>query len=327
VRGPRVSYVILNWRNEAETLACASSIATQASAEPYEILVVDNESTEASRSALQGGPWKLVCLPENRGFTGGMNAGAAQARGEFIGLLNNDVRLEPDWCERALAVLSDPRVAVVGGRDEHTTVPRVAPMGYLELSRLELPAMKVAAVDGGHLLVRRSAWQEVGGFDDDFFAYHEDLDLCARLLARGKQIVYEPRLRVSHTRGSSSDRVRWKRIFWARRNRTIWLAKHFPAGEWREAVLAAMLEYAAEGLRGAGGPATPGERLVARSAALAGCLWVLSHGRWLARKRRAAIAAGLHSEGYRAYLAEVYARMNGVVAGELCADENASAPS
>jgi GT2 family glycosyltransferase len=308
---PLISYVVLNWRNEAETTACVASIVAQRSPVPCEILVVDNQSTEVSRQALSRADWRLVCLSANAGYAGGMNAGAAHARGEFLALLNNDVRLDPEWCERALAAMDDDRIAIVGGRDEHTTVPRVSPRGFPELTSLELPPTKVGAVDGGHLLIRRSAWLEVGGFDQDFFAYYDELDLCARLLARGYEVLYEPRLRVHHARGTSSDRVRWKRIYWARRNRTIWLAKHFPSGEWREAVLAAALEYAAYALRPRVGPRARRDRLSAVSAALASCLWVLTHGRWLRRKRRETIARGLHAESYRSYLAEVYERMHG----------------
>ncbi|HWF56441.1 MAG TPA: glycosyltransferase [Solirubrobacteraceae bacterium] len=309
-----ITFVILNWRNAAATRACADSIARQRSLPPHELIVVDNESTPSSARALDGGPWRLVTLDTNRGFTGGMNAGAGAARGRFIALLNNDVRLADDWSERALAAMAEPRVAIVGGRDEHTTVPVVSPLGFLALSDVELPRMRVAAVDGGHLLIRATAWRGLGGFDDDFFAYHEDLDLCARALARGWQIVFDPALRVSHARGTSSDRVRWRRVFWARRNRTIWLAKHFPHAAWREAILAAALEYAAEGVRGAPGGPSGADAVIARSAALAGCLWVVTHGRWLAAKRRTNIGRGLYADSYRNYLAEVYDAMTAVSA-------------
>jgi len=311
---PRVSFVVLNWHNEAATCACVQSIERQAGGLATEIIVVDNDSTAASRSALADAPGSLVCLAGNRGFTGGMNAGARKARGEFIALLNNDLRLADDWLQTALTAASDPRVGIVGGRSlsdqaggTESTLPRIDPRGFSQLLAVDAPRAAVASVDGGHLLVRTATWRELGGFDDDFFAYYEELDLCARALARGWQVIYEPGMRVWHRRGLSSDRVRWRRIFWARRNRTIWLAKHFPANEWRRVVIAATLEYLAQALRGSGGPRGSWRGHVAfRAASLAAAAWVLSHPRWLAAKRRATIAAGQHDSGYRRRLNDLY---------------------
>ena len=306
--------MVLNWRNESATRACVNSIERQRGDAPFEIIVVDNDSTPDSRLALADGPWEMVCLSGNRGFTGGMNAGAARAQGEFIALLNNDAWLAEDWLESALGAASDPRVGLVGGRcvsesggDADSTLPRIDPRGFSQLMATELPRCAVASVDGGHLFIRAAAWSQLDGFDDDFFAYYEESDLCARALALGWQVIYEPALRVWHRRGLSSDRVRWRRLYWARRNRTIWLAKHFPADAWREAVLAAALEYLAEAVRGEGVPNVPWRsRLMSRAASLAAGGWVLSHARWLGRKRRAAAVAGQHDPGYRRRLIELY---------------------
>ena len=314
MRDPVVSFVVLNWHNEAATRACAASIERQVGDTPFEIIVVDNDTTAASRAALAAGPWELVCLVGNRGFTGGMNAGAARARGDFIALLNNDARLFHDWLRTAVLAAGDERVGIVGGPSlsevpgrPGSTLPRLDPRGFSQLLSTELPRCAVASVDGGHLLIRAAAWRELRGFDDDFFAYYEDADLCARALAHGWQVIYEPAMRVWHRRGLSSDRVAWRRLFWARRNRTLWLAKHFPAYAWRQVVLAAALEYLAHAVRGGGERgASWRARWTARSASLATGCWVLTHGRWLAARRRAAIATGDHDPAYRTLLVELY---------------------
>ena len=310
---PVVSFVVLNWHNEAATRACAASIERQVGDTPVQIIVVDNDTTAASRAALAASPWELVCLIGNRGFTGGMNAGAARARGEFIALLNNDTRLAEDWLRTGLGAAADERVGIVGGPSlseepgaPGSTLPRVDPRGFVHLLSTELPRCAVASVDGGHLLIRAAAWRELRGLDDDFFAYYEDADLCARALAHGWQVIYEPAMRVWHHRGLSSDRVAWRRLFWARRNRTLWLAKHFAADAWRQAVLAAASEYLAQAVRGGERSASWRARWTARSASLASGCWVLTHGRWLAARRRAAIATGDHDPGYRTLLVELY---------------------
>jgi hypothetical protein len=119
--------------------------------------------------------------------------------------------------------------------------------------------------------------------------------------------MYEPEMRVWHRRGLSSDRVRWRRLFWARRNRVTWLAKHFPASEWRPAVIAASLEYLSQTLRGPSSPAgSLRASLTARTASLAATAWVLTHWRWLARKRRTTIERGQHDPAYRRRLVTLY---------------------
>lgn len=312
---PVVSFVVLNWRNQDATRRCVQSIEAQRHATPYEIVVVDNESTRHTRSQLGDGPWRLVCVRGNQGFAGGMNAGAKRCRGEFVALLNNDVRLAADWLECALAAATDSAVGIVGGRsltDDAATVgstlPRIDPTGFTQLLAVEVPRCSVAAVDGAHLLVRRTAWEELGGFDRDFFAYFEDVDLCARALARGWRVIYEPSMRAWHGRGLSSDRVRWRRAFWARRNRAIWLAKHFPASTWRRVVLTASLDYLAHGVRGnADGPAESARTTwTERTAALAAAIWVVTHARTLAHKRSATVRSGQHDPGYRERLASLY---------------------
>jgi GT2 family glycosyltransferase len=302
---PEVSFVVLNWHNRDATLACVNSIVSLRRSVPIEIIVVDNESTEESRSGLDEGPWRLVCLSSNRGFTGGMNAGAAAARGAFIALLNNDLLLEPDWLEHALDTMALPGAAIIGGRDQETTVPIVYPSGALHLSRLEIDRCAVPTVDGGHVFIRGSVWRELEGFDDDFFAYHEDADLCARALALGYRVIYDPELRARHPRGSSSGRVRWRRVFWARRNRLIWLAKHFPEADWVAVIRAVATEYAREVLLGSG-RARFGSRadLEGRAGSLAALIWLRFHPGWLAAKREATIISGQHQEDYRDLVAQ-----------------------
>lgn len=300
---PHVSFVVLNWRNPDATRKCVDSILALRRSVPIEIIVVDNESTAASRRELADGPWRLVPLPSNLGFTGGMNAGAAAASGEFIALLNNDLTLDSSWLEHALEAANDPAVAIVGGRDDDGTVPIVYPAGSLYLSNVESRQRRVPTVDGAHMFVRRTVWEEVGGFDDDFFAYFEETDLCARVLALGYQVVYDPAMRARHSRGLASDRVPWRRVFWARRNRLIWLAKHFPKELWVGVIMRVVGEYCREAVLGARGKRA-GSRadLEARTGSLAAVMWFGLNLRWLRGKRRAVIAAGQHDERYRDFV-------------------------
>jgi GT2 family glycosyltransferase len=302
VSAPLVSFVVLNWHAEEATRRCVESVLRQRADVPVEILVVDNESSPESRERLSGGTWRVLPLDRNRGFTGGMNAGAAAARGQFVALLNNDLVLADDWLERGLAAMEDSSVGIVGGRsDGHGhgfSLPRVDPEhGFTELLRVAAPRARVATVDGSHLLVRRTAWEQIGGFDEDFFAYYEEADLCARAAAGGWTVLYDPALRVGHDRGLSSGRRPLRRTYWARRNRLVFIAKHFPEDRWRRMTGAAAAEYASDAVKG-----RRGERL----ANLLAALWWATHLHRLQRKRRATIAAGQHDEAYAERLRELY---------------------
>ena len=186
------SFVILNWRHEEESRACAESVLALDGDHEIEVIVVDNESTEVSRAALDDRRWTVVPLERNEGFAGGMNAGGRRAQGEFIALLNNDLRLPHDWLEVALGAMTDESVGIVGGRTEHTTLPRIDVRGFTRLLSEEVPRCYVPSVDGSHLFVHRSLWEQLGGFDEDFFAYYDEADLCARVMALGRRVLYEP---------------------------------------------------------------------------------------------------------------------------------------
>ena len=112
----RVSFVIVNWGQPEATAMCVESVKAQRGAFELEIIVVDNESTPASRSQLES-ITGTVLLPhrENRGFTGGMNSGFAAATGDYVAALNNDLVLSPDWLANGLRELSEEGVGVVGG--------------------------------------------------------------------------------------------------------------------------------------------------------------------------------------------------------------------
>jgi GT2 family glycosyltransferase len=293
-----VSFVVLNWHHEDATEVCVSSIRSLDGAAEIEIVVVDNESRPESRERLDTFDAVVVALESNRGFTGGMNAGVAATHGSLVALINNDTVLPRDWLSTARRCLDDPKVGIVGGRDDETTVPLVDPRGSIYLSRAQVSRREVSSVDGAHMLIRRTAWDQVGGFDDDFFAYHEDADLCARVIAHGWKVIYEPDLWATHRRGSSSDRVPVRRVFWARRNRFTWIAKNFPDERWRRALLAAYLECLSRAYRG--------QSRADRLGSLHGAAWLMTHIPFILRKRRSS-AQGADRTRYFEVVVRAYA--------------------
>ena len=330
---PIASLVVLNWHNEKATALCGASLCKLEGADECEIVVVDNESTTSSREALARlDRVTLVPLATNRGFAGGMNAGIAAARGEFVGLFNNDLVVEPGWLRKGLRALEDPKVGIVGGPQfawdgegpsasgaaelreapENTSDPGLAMVhvdperGFAVLGPAPADRRLVAGVDGCNLLARAGLLRRLGGFDPDYFAYGEDVDLCARAWALGYDTMLEPAMKVWHRRGASSDRVARQRAFWAARNQVTTVAKHFKETSWRHTAALVAVQHLSDALVGhPGGIRSESAVRLShdeRVGRVQAALWTLSHARWLAAKRAATIAAGQHDEGYTEHL-------------------------
>jgi GT2 family glycosyltransferase len=217
---PRVGVVILNWHGGARTAACVASVRAQDYA-PKFVVLVDNHSAAEEREALRrqysGAPDVQLCwLEENRGYCGGNNAGirAALAAGaDLVLILTQDATLLPG----ALAVLvdtaaADARIGVVGPQVVDAQRPeqvwsvgeRVSvawlcvPRTLLRYRRTRASWYEVGGVLGCALLLTRRCLETIGDFDEGFFAYYEEVDLCLRARRHGFRIVCAPRAVASH---------------------------------------------------------------------------------------------------------------------------------
>lgn len=227
-----IAALLLNWRRADLTLRCLGDLLAAADVELH-VLVIDNGSGAEEVAALQRGiaaaapaatrhRIELAPLPENRGFTGGMNHGLvwAAARGlPFVLVLNNDLRLPPDFLAPLVATMqNDPQVAAVGPtvlQPDGTVWAEggeraFAPNGLRLRRHRRAPLPRehgpeaVGFLPCACVLFRTDAVAAAGNFDDGYFMYWEDVDLCERLAARGGKIVWLPWVRVEHAAGQSS---------------------------------------------------------------------------------------------------------------------------
>jgi GT2 family glycosyltransferase len=237
--------VIPNWNGRRWLPDCLDSVARQTRA-PAETIVVDNGSTDGSRELLaeRFPAVRVVALERNHGFAVAANRGIAAAGAEAVALVNTDVVLAEDWLERATAALAaDPRAAAVA-----TKMVDLADPGVLydagdvlrrdgaceqrgrfraDEGRFDAPG-EVFAACAGAAVYRREAVLAVGGFDESFFSYLEDVDLGLRLRLAGWRCRYEPVV-ARHAGGGSAGQLARPVPGWVERNTLLLVAKHFPA--------------------------------------------------------------------------------------------------
>jgi GT2 family glycosyltransferase len=218
---PKVTVVIVNWNGEHFLDRCLSALLAQ-TVVPHEIILVDNASSDASLDIVSGFPLvSLLAQKENLGFARGNNLAIemADTESEWIALLNPDAFVEPCWLEVLLsAVRANPRVDVFGSKLVNAADPAVldgAGDAYHvsgrvwrisrgeQMSFISEQVREVFSPCAAAALYRRKALLEVGGFDEDFFCYVEDVDLGFRLRLAGYCCLYVPSS-VAHHVGSGT---------------------------------------------------------------------------------------------------------------------------
>lgn len=227
-RTPAVSIIIPTYNRLDLTRQCLQTITAHTPKDQFEIILVDNASTDGTREFLRKAhdERRLISVlnDSNAGFARACNQGASAARAPYVLFLNNDTEVKPGWFEALLKVVqADPAVSAVGSRLLYGdgTVQHAGigifddqvhrdPLQARNLGQ-RLPAdapevMKVRefqALTAACLLVRKTAFDGVNGFDEGYWNGYEDVDLCFKLRAAGGRIVYQPESVVVHHESQS----------------------------------------------------------------------------------------------------------------------------
>lgn len=250
----RVAAVVLHYNRPAGALACVDSLRASTH-DAFEVAVVDNGSEPQALDELVRGVAardgvQLVKLSPNRGYTGGMNAAfehALATNAPYLWLLADDVFVDPAAMAAQVAVFeARPRAGLAGAMTYYASDPaRIWFAGGFVSPRTFGPAKhrgidqedrgQFTAVDpidfanGSSLFARRSVAAQVGGFDDVYFTYWEDIDWSARVAAAGHEVLFVPQARIWHhvtpDEGGKLDRA----LLYVGRNRLIWHGRHRPA--------------------------------------------------------------------------------------------------
>jgi GT2 family glycosyltransferase len=221
---PRVSIVVPVYNNYRMTVNCLRSVHAHSAGVDYEIIIADDCSTDLTLSIgerLRG--VRVSRSDENLRFLRNCNQAAAQARGEFILFLNNDTAVTEDWLERLLDAAGDeawdetvgvvgPKLLFADGRLQEAGGIVWDDASAWNFGRADDPTLpaynyrrEVDYVSGACLMIRRSLWSDLGGFDERFApAYYEDADICFAARAAGYRVVYQPESVVYHFEGVSN---------------------------------------------------------------------------------------------------------------------------
>ncbi len=331
---PAVSVVIVNWNRRELLEGCLESLKRQ-TLQDFEVIVVDNGSTDGSAEWVRR-EWPaatLILNSDNRGFCEANNQGIQAASAPLIALLNNDAEAEPEWLQALVDVMErEPGVGMVASKilsfenpgiiDKvgHLIYPdgqnRGRASGVRDQGQFE-EVEEVAWPDGAAALYRRAMLDEIGLFDQDFFAYADDAELGLRARLAGWRCLYAPAAKVRHRLGSTLGRLSPRRLFLIERNR-IWLvAKLYPKRLWFAAPAFTFLRLTATGLaayRGGGEAARARQQVSswgliqclirANVAAMAGLPRMLAKRKRVVRKLSGDEAAALLRR-YRISLAEL----------------------
>ena len=196
--GKKVSIIVLNWNGRAYLKGCVESIEKNTDYRPYEVIVVDNGSSDGSVEEIKkmqksGLVHKAIFNNENRGFAFANNQGFAAASGGYFFMLNNDTTATKGWLSNAVkAVEKDERIAAVGSR--LVDLPDWGSAKFSENDR------DVLTTCGAAMLLRRSAVEKIGALDAEEFSpiYGEETDWCYRAGNAGYRIVETDSSRIKH---------------------------------------------------------------------------------------------------------------------------------
>ncbi len=289
---PDLSIIIVSWNVRDLLHACLLSLTSGPCPLTTELIVVDNASADGSAEmvAAEFSQARLIANASNRGFTAANNQGLAQAQGRYVLFLNPDTEVVGDALATMVAYMDvHPAVGALGPQLRYgdgspqpsrrrfptlaTALFESTPLAWhwppacnpwaRRYHMADTPDDQTQTVDwvvGAALLVRRAALDQVGGFDEGYFMYSEELDLCRRIKAAGWEIHYFPHAQIIHHEGKSSEQVVAARHIYFHTSRVRYFRKfHGP-------LVAGILRFALLGMFGVE--------------------WLLEMGKWLMGSKR-----------------------------------------
>lgn len=245
IKIPMVSIIILNCNGKNLLKTCLDSVFKQ-TYKNYEVIFVDNGSTDSSGEFIEKNypSVKLIKNKKNLGYAKGNNIGIEISEGKYIATLNNDTKVEPDWIENLVEVAEkDCRIGICASKQLNFYQPNLIDSTGINLHRGAYPSnrgrnekdngqfdeqVEVFGAPGASAFYRKEMLNRIGLFDEDYFAFQEEFDLCWRAKLSGWSCVYVPKAVVYHVSGATAVPGSKFLIYYMERNRLLTIIKNFP---------------------------------------------------------------------------------------------------
>jgi len=269
---PLLSILLVNYNDGAHLPECLSSIEANAGAVDHEVIVVDNASTDGSPELIaeRFPRIRIIRNSRNEGFGRANNRALREGRGKFILFLNTDVVLHPGALDLLLAEMAaDPLTGIAGpallNPEDSFQVSFGNRVGFFTEAfkkaflnraiqrglRKSRGRREVGWVSGAFLLARKKALLDAGPFDERFFLYFEDIDLCRRAVEKGWKVIFLPRAVSFHWGGATTAGRRLKSRLEYRKSQLLFYRKHNSRASLALLRLYLKLDFAALSLSGA----------------------------------------------------------------------------
>jgi N-acetylglucosaminyl-diphospho-decaprenol L-rhamnosyltransferase len=245
--GVELSIILVNFNDRAHLGPCLRSLWEATRRRPAEVIIVDNQSQDGSPEFVRESfPWvKLILNDSNAGYAKANNIGIRASAGAFLLFLNTDTVVPADAPAALLNELARrPAAGAIGPalvrRDGSCQVSFGRDIGFFAELRQKLilnpyyratlgrsrRVRRVGWLSGACLLARRHAVEAAGLFDENFFLYFEDIELCRRLRDLGLELLFDPAVRVLHFGGTTTAGQRWRSRLHYRRSQLYYYEKH-----------------------------------------------------------------------------------------------------
>lgn len=252
-----VSIIIVNWNAEALLAQCLRHVRDTVERVSYEVIVVDNHSTDCSREMVRRDfpEATLIANENNRGFAAANNQGIAVSQGRYVLLLNSDAFVEEHTIDEMVAFMDERPEAGMAAcqllyedrrlQESCSAFPTLETEFYTAVGLEKLfprhpvfgkylmggwdhsEVREVDVIMGAFMLVRREAIAQVGAMDEGYFMYSEEVDWCYRFKQAGWKIYYNPYVQAVHLWGGTSKQVRWEMFVELYRSRVHFFRQHY----------------------------------------------------------------------------------------------------
>ncbi len=241
---PLVSIITINFKQAAVTIALLKTLK-EISYPNYEVIVVDNGSGEYDANIIaSAAPWvKVVASAVNLGFAGGNNLGVAEAKGELLLFINNDVEVPAGFLEPLVAAMQQPKVGMASPKIRYFHSPQTiqyagsTPLSYVTMRNRAIGyaetdngqydrTLETAFAHGAAMITSREVVDKVGLMFDGYFLYYEELDWCERIKKAGFKIMYVPESVIFHKESASTGKQSPLKTYYLNRNRLLFLKRN-----------------------------------------------------------------------------------------------------